>query len=278
MREAVTRYFLGSSAGRRSSPQVQDCVRRLPQRPRTGVDSRSRVVRAHRRRQARLPPHHRRRHLHFRLGLPALRLPARRADARSGGSDRSRLSPVRRLQASPAQPDEVPHQGLGWEGWRQKYERRSRRFAKKEACRSNASATGCVVEQAPTWAQPPAPSIDEVKRAAASVEVHGPGIMPGSVRLQTYSDSCPDVAAHHVGLQRQAGFVRDGASTLGDMTAGSEMHVLADLAEAYADGAARLTIGQNVLFRWVKVGSLQGSISGSGAASGPRARTPSPTS
>ena len=43
---------------------------------------------------------------------------------------------------------------------------------------------------------------------------------------------------------------------LGDMTAG-QMHVLADLAEAYADGTARLTIGQNVLFRWVKVGALQ---------------------
>ena len=104
--------FPRPSAGGRSSPQVQDCVRRLPERPRARVDSRSRVVRPHRRRDARLPPHHRRRHLHSAdLRLPALRLPARRADARSGGSDRSRLSPVRRLQASPAQPDEVPHQG-----------------------------------------------------------------------------------------------------------------------------------------------------------------------
>jgi sulfite reductase beta subunit-like hemoprotein len=40
------------------------------------------------------------------------------------------------------------------------------------------------------------------------------------------------------------------------MTAG-QMHVLADLAEAYADGTTRLTIGQNVLLRWVKVRDLK---------------------
>jgi sulfite reductase (NADPH) hemoprotein beta-component len=33
--------------------------------------------------------------------------------------------------------------------------------------------------------------------------------------------------------------------------------VLGDLADAYADGTGRLTVGQNVLFRWVKVGALQ---------------------
>jgi sulfite reductase beta subunit-like hemoprotein len=35
------------------------------------------------------------------------------------------------------------------------------------------------------------------------------------------------------------------------------MHVLADLAEAYSDGTARLTIEQNVLYRWVKIASLK---------------------
>ena len=43
---------------------------------------------------------------------------------------------------------------------------------------------------------------------------------------------------------------------LGDMTAG-QMHVLGDLAEAYGDGTARLTIGQNVLYRWVKADVLE---------------------
>ena len=35
------------------------------------------------------------------------------------------------------------------------------------------------------------------------------------------------------------------------------MRVLADLAEAYADGSMRLTVEQNVLFRWVKTESLE---------------------
>ena len=146
---------------------------------------------------------------------------------------------------------------LGWEGWRKKYEEALAEVRREGGVRFDAGATATVVEQAPAWAHPEAPSIDQVKRTAASVEVHGPGIMPGSVRLQTFSDSYLTWLHTNVGLQRQPGFVHVTVRLLlGDMTAG-QMHVLADLAEAYADGTARLTIGQNVLFRWVKVGVLQ---------------------
>ena len=110
--EAHDPIFPRSSAGRCAAAQVQDCVRRLPERSRPGFHSRPRVVRAHRRWKARLPPDDRRRHVHSSdLRLLAVRVPARRADARSGRGDRARLPPVRRLQAPPAQPDEVPHQG-----------------------------------------------------------------------------------------------------------------------------------------------------------------------
>jgi len=43
---------------------------------------------------------------------------------------------------------------------------------------------------------------------------------------------------------------------LGDFTAG-QMRVLADLAEAYGDGSMRLTVDQNVLYRWVKTSSVE---------------------
>jgi sulfite reductase (NADPH) hemoprotein beta-component len=43
---------------------------------------------------------------------------------------------------------------------------------------------------------------------------------------------------------------------LGDFTAG-QAQVLADLAEAYGDGTVRLTIGQNVVYRWVKVEAIE---------------------
>jgi sulfite reductase (NADPH) hemoprotein beta-component len=146
---------------------------------------------------------------------------------------------------------------LGWEGWRQKYEEALSEVRREGVGRFDAEAAALLVEQQPTWSPLPAPSVDEVKRMATSVEVHGPGIMPGSVRLQTFADSYLTWLHTNVGLQRQAGFVHVTVRLpLGDMTAG-QMHVLADLAEAYADGTARLTIGQNVLFRWVKVGTLQ---------------------
>ena len=53
---------------------------------------------------------------------------------------------------------------------------------------------------------------------------------------------------------------------LGDMTAG-QMRVLADLAEAYGDGTMRLTVEQNVLFKWVKKECAAGVLR---AASRPR--------
>ena len=146
---------------------------------------------------------------------------------------------------------------LGWEEWRRRYDEALAEVHREGGVPFDARSTGSVVEQAPAWNRPPAPSIEQVKRTACSVDVHGPGIMPGSVRLQTFSDSYLTWLQTNVGLQRQAGFVHVTVRLpLGDMTAG-QMHVLADLAEAYADGTARLTIGQNVLYRWVGVGSLK---------------------
>jgi sulfite reductase (NADPH) hemoprotein beta-component len=146
---------------------------------------------------------------------------------------------------------------LGWDAWRQKFDETLAEVRAEGGVPFNASAAASDVEQAPDWPAPPAPSLEEVKRTAASVDVHGPGIMPGTVKLQTVSDAYLGWMQTNVGLQRQAGFVHVTVRLpLGDMTAG-QMHVLADLAEAYADGTARLTIGQNVLFRWVKVGAIQ---------------------
>jgi len=146
---------------------------------------------------------------------------------------------------------------IGWDAWRQKFDETLAEVRAEGGVLFNAGAAGADVEEAPDWAAPPAPSLEEVKQKAASVDVHGPGIMPGTVKLQTFSDAYLRWTHTNVGLQRQAGFVHATVRLpLGDMTAG-QMHVLADLAEAYSDGTARLTIGQNVLFRWVKVGAIQ---------------------
>jgi len=146
---------------------------------------------------------------------------------------------------------------LGWETWRAKFEEALAEVRAEGGVPFSSDAAAAEVEEAPDWTPLPAPDVEAVKRAAASVDVHGPGILPGTVTLQTFSDAYLTWMHTNVGLQRQAGYVHVTVRLpLGDMTAG-QMQVLADLSEAYADGTARLTIGQNVLFRWVKVGALQ---------------------
>ena len=92
----------------------------------------------------------------------------------------------------------------------------------------------------------------------AATPMRGPGIHPGTVRLQPLPDAYRAVDAPQ--CQHVSGRPRYYHVTirlpLGDFTAG-QMRVLADLAEAYADGSMRLTVEQNVLFRWVKTESLE---------------------
>jgi sulfite reductase (NADPH) hemoprotein beta-component len=146
---------------------------------------------------------------------------------------------------------------LGWDAWREKYDAALAEVRAEGGVRYDGDAAAAVVEEAPRWQPAAAPSLEDVRRTAASVAVHGPGIMPGSIRLQTMTETYLNWLQTNVGLQRQAGFVHVTVRLpLGDMTAG-QMHVLGDLADAYADGAARLTVGQNVVYRWVKVGALQ---------------------
>ena len=77
---------------------------------------------------------------------------------------------------------------LGWDEWR----RGSTRCWPK--CERRAESPSMEPPRLPRGAGarldlPPAPSMDAVKRMAASVEVHGPGVMPGTVKLQTFADA-----------------------------------------------------------------------------------------
>ena len=81
--------------------------------------------------------------------------------------------------------------------------------------------------------------------------------MPGTVKLQTVAGRLSPLDAQQREPQRQPGYCHVTVRLpLGDFTAG-QMRVLADLAEAYGDGTMRLTVEQNVLFRWVKTESLE---------------------
>jgi len=111
-------------------------------------------------------------------------------------------------------------------------------------------------EAAPDWMRPSPPSVQAVALQSLT-PVSGPGIMPNSVRLQPLPDAYVRWLKSNVKRQKQDGFVHVTARLpLGDFTSG-QMRVLADLAEAYGDGTMRLTIGQNVLFRWVRSADVE---------------------
>jgi len=144
---------------------------------------------------------------------------------------------------------------LGWDGFRARYEEALEEFRREGGAQLRLAPDALRSEEAPDWT-PAAPPSPESVAAMAATAVSGPGIMPGSVRLQPLSDSYVRWMRSNVSRQRQNGYCHVTVRLpLGDFTAG-QMRVLADLAEAYGDGTMRLTVEQNVLYRWVKTESV----------------------
>jgi len=145
---------------------------------------------------------------------------------------------------------------LGWETFRARVMEELEAFVATGGAPLKLSADQLKPQEAPNWPPAAAPSVSAVA-AAAVTPLMGPGIMPGSVKLQTVDDPFVRWGQTNVAPQKQAGYHHVTVRLpLGDFTAG-QMRVLADLAESYGDGTMRLTVEQNVLFKWVKKDSLQ---------------------
>src|SRR4026207_1658351 len=145
---------------------------------------------------------------------------------------------------------------LGWDGYRARFEECLDEFKKEGGARLSFDPASIRSETAPDWAPAEAPTLQAVA-AMASTPVNGPGIMPNTVRLQPLPDAFVRWMRSNVNKQRQQGYYHvTGRWPLGDVTSG-QMGVLADLSEAYGDGSMRLTVEQNVLFRWVKRESIE---------------------
>jgi sulfite reductase (NADPH) hemoprotein beta-component len=149
---------------------------------------------------------------------------------------------------------------LGWEEWRRRYEEALTEFRREGGSQDRVAELRLMaaetVEQAPDWPKP-APPTPQAVAALARTPVKGPGIVPGSFTLHTLPDAYVRWTRSNVRQQKQAGYAYVTVRLpLGDFTAG-QAQVLADLAEAYGDGAVRLTIGQNVVYRWVKVEAIE---------------------
>ena len=145
---------------------------------------------------------------------------------------------------------------LGWDGFRQRFDECLAEFRAEGGARLPFNQDDPQPELAPDWAPAEPPTL-QAAAAAASSPVTGPGILPNSVRLTPLPDTYVRWMRSNVSRQRQDSYCHVIARLpLGDFTAG-QMRVLADLADAYADGSMRLTVDQNVLYRWVRKDAIE---------------------
>jgi sulfite reductase beta subunit-like hemoprotein len=144
---------------------------------------------------------------------------------------------------------------LGWDGFRSRFDEVLEEFRREGGARLPFDPDTVESERSPEWTPAEPPTLQAVA-AAASTPVTGPGIVPGTVKLAPLPDTYVRWMRSNVSRQRQDGYCHVIARLpLGDFTAG-QMRVLADLADAYGDGTMRLTVDQNVLFRWVRKDSV----------------------
>jgi sulfite reductase (NADPH) hemoprotein beta-component len=145
---------------------------------------------------------------------------------------------------------------IGWETFRAHFEEELAGFLKEGGATLGFDPETVQSLGAPDWRPSDPPSLAQVA-ATTNTPVTGPGIVPGTVRLQPLPDAYLRWMRSNVSAQRQKGYCHVTVRLpLGDFTAG-QLRLLAELAEAYGDGTARLTMQQNVLFRWVKTESIE---------------------
>lgn len=143
---------------------------------------------------------------------------------------------------------------MGWDRFIAEYQRE---FAAAQASAPDATVESPEAESAPSWTRRAAPAPSEIRARVSATLPIGPGIMPSIAPMHQPTDEAYQRwRKSNVQPQKQFGFVTVLATVpLGDLT-GEQMRVLGDLADAYADGTIRLTMDQNVLFRWVKISDV----------------------
>src|SRR5437762_4644825 len=140
---------------------------------------------------------------------------------------------------------------LGWTRWREEYDR------ELTACRLRGQVPALdidppAVEEKPQWVKDSSPSVGHIASRVASGRVSGPGLTPKVVPLfQAGDEAYAQWRSTNVRPQKHFGYVIAIATVpLGDLT-GEQMRVVGELSRAYGDGSVRVTVEQDLLFRWV---------------------------
>ena len=145
---------------------------------------------------------------------------------------------------------------LGWDRFVQEYQRAL------AACRADNVALLKIdppaSEPNPDWPKSDAPSPNAISTRVSAGQPIGPGIMPAIVPvLRPGEEAYARWRLTNVRDQKQFGYVTATATIpLGDFTS-EQMRVVGELARAYSDGAVRVTMEQDLVFRWVKIADVR---------------------
>ncbi len=147
---------------------------------------------------------------------------------------------------------------LGWDTFRAEYEKERTGLLTRETPALPFERDAPPVEAAPPASSRDLLALDQIARRATATTVIGPGIVPKvEPRLGVPADQYRHWAKTNVRPQKQAGYsIVIVATLLGDLTS-AQMRLLGDLASSYGDGTVRVTVDQNLVFRWVKNGDVE---------------------
>ena len=159
---------------------------------------------------------------------------------------------------------------LGWERFKEEFDRDLAGVHAEGGKPLGFDPDTLPVEQPPTH-RDTAPTILETATRAGATQVHGPGILPDvKPTLRVLDEDFLKWQATNVMPQKQAGYALVTATVpLGDLTA-AQLRVLAELSQAYGDSTLRVTVDQDLVFRWVR--RAHSGVLSSACGGGPRPR------
>ncbi len=147
---------------------------------------------------------------------------------------------------------------MGWEAWRAEFDKALADVRAEGGVPLPFDPEQPPVDAPPAWPRLAPPSPDEIVDRVTDVELRGPGIRPETRPVTEGLDAAFAAwAKTNVRKQKQPEFAAVVVTVpLGDFTS-AQMRVLVELSRAYADGAVRVTINQDLVFHWVPVSQVR---------------------